>query len=153
MVVTLVVSRKEDILKRDLICPSCKKKGFASKAVGWKEGGTLKCYHCGEWSNAEDWSLPGVWVKVAERLPKAGKKVICYFKNSHDKDRRIMAFHAPALTIEDDNELEAAEYDEEKDQYFLCEGWYEMNEFDETNWMVSNEITHWMDLPAVPAPE
>lgn len=136
-------------MKRDLICPECKKKGFASKTVDWKEGGKLKCYHCGEWSNAEDWSLPSVWVRADERLPTAGKKVICYF-NHYGKDRRIMAFHAPSATIEDDNELEASEYVEEKYRYFLREGWYEMNEFDETHWMVSNEITHWMDLPSVP---
>lgn len=65
-----------------------------------------------------------------------------------------MAFYAPKFTIEEENDdSDVSEYCEEKDNYFLLEGWYEMNEFDETHWMVSNEITHWMDLPSVPVAE
>jgi len=88
--------------------------------------------------------------KTKNGKPTAGIPVIAFGKNEHGKDRIIRAFYAPRFTIEDDNEYEAAEYSEEKECYFLREGWYESNEHDEVNWMVCFEITHWMPLPDAP---
>lgn len=48
------------------------------------------------------------------------------------------------------DEFEAGEYCEEKDSYFIREGWYEFNQYDEVHWAVSQEVTHWMPLPDPP---
>ena len=92
------------------------------------------------------------WTPVAERLPADGRKVIAYYQNENGKHRRIMAYYASQFALEgsEEDQLEATEYHAEKDQYFLREGWYENNEFDDVNWRVGGEITHWMELPPPP---
>ena len=91
------------------------------------------------------------WTKInGDNLPKAGIPVLAFGKNEYDKGRTIRAFYAPRHTIQDDNDYEAAEYCEEKDEYFLREGWYEQNECEEVNWFVTFAVTHWMPLPEHP---
>lgn len=94
------------------------------------------------------------WIETAAKLPESGRKVIAYYENANGKPRRIMAFYAPQYDIESsiDDDHEAYEYCEAKDTYYLVEGWYENNEFDEVNWRVYGEITHWMPLPDPPQP-
>ena len=93
------------------------------------------------------------WIKTKDAMPKAGLKVLAYFVNEYDKDRIIRAYYAPRFTIELSGEDDCYEYNEDDDEYFLPEGWYETNEFEETNWHVSAEITHWMPLPPPPVHE
>ena len=90
------------------------------------------------------------WISVDKKLPRPGYFVLAYFKNSHGKDRRIRAFHAPIYTIECNNEDEYTDYCETLDKYFLPPGWYEANEFEETHWRVDGDITHWCPLPDAP---
>lgn len=49
------------------------------------------------------------------------------------------------------NDGEGADYNEANDTYYWPEGWYEWNETEECHWMLDNEPTHWMPLPAAPA--
>lgn len=91
-----------------------------------------------------------MWYNASEILPPKGESVICYGINDYGKGRTMKAFYAPRYEIEDGNEYDAAEYDEEKDEYFLKEGWYENNEHDEVNWMIDFPVTHWMTLPEPP---
>lgn len=45
---------------------------------------------------------------------------------------------------------EWAEYNEEKDEYYLPEGWYEQqlyNSDDCAYWLISDEVVAWMPLP------
>jgi len=90
------------------------------------------------------------WISVKENMPDSGSMVLVFGRNENKKGRVIRAFHANRFQIQDDNELEAAEYSEEKDEYYLKEGWYESNEFDEVNWFVELDVTHWMYLPDFP---
>jgi len=93
------------------------------------------------------------WIPVSDRFPEPGVKVIAYYKNYLEKDRRIMAFYAPRFTVEaidEDEDNGADEYCEEEDRYYFTEGWYEENEFDEVHWKVEGNVTHWMQLPKVP---
>jgi hypothetical protein len=46
---------------------------------------------------------------------------------------------------------EHCDYHEEQDEYFVPEGWYESNEFEEINWRVQGEVIGWMPLPSPPA--
>jgi len=90
------------------------------------------------------------WIEVKSNLPKPGVPILAFGLNGYQKRRTLRAFYAPRFTIEDDNEHEAAEYCEEKDNYFLHEGWYENNEYEEVHWMIDFPVTHWMPLPEPP---
>jgi hypothetical protein len=43
----------------------------------------------------------------------------------------------------------AAEYDEEKDCYWVTEGWWEASWDAETNWKIAGEVIGWLPLPPV----
>lgn len=93
------------------------------------------------------------WISVFDHFPEAGKKVLATFENSHGKRRTICGHHVPRWTIESDCDDAHDEYSEEKDAYYLCEGWYENIE----NWgdftsvyVCEGEVTHWMPLPEAP---
>jgi hypothetical protein len=92
------------------------------------------------------------WIPVTQKFPESGKKVIAYYENELGKPRRIMAYYAAKYDVESDmgDQTDVYEYCEEKDLYFLVPGWYENNEFDEVNYAVTAEITHWMSLPPPP---
>ena len=92
------------------------------------------------------------WINVKDKMPIPGKKVIAYYKNELGKDRIIMAEYAPKFTLEADAYVEEdfTEYNDGDDVFYLPEGWYESNEFDEINYYVEGNITHWMPLPTVP---
>ncbi|CAL67417.1 DUF551 domain-containing protein [Christiangramia forsetii] len=91
------------------------------------------------------------WISVEDRLPETGIPVVIYGINDYGKERRLRAFYAPKFSIyadcyEGDND----EYCEEKDEYFIPEGWYEQNEYECTNWYVGFKPTHWQPLPTPP---
>lgn len=91
------------------------------------------------------------WIRVSDELPPADKPVLAAFRNECGRTRVVCAFYAPAYTIESDGEWdEFADYHEERDTFYTPEGWYENNEYDETNWKVAADVTHWMPLPAHP---
>ena len=101
-------------------------------------------------------AVPGTfsprWIPVGESMPEAGKDVLAFVVGEHNKDwtRRIRAMWCPRYTIESGNEDECNEYHEERDQYYLLEGWYEHNEYDECSWRVNDPVTHWTPLPPGP---
>jgi hypothetical protein len=90
------------------------------------------------------------WIKTADQLPKSGVPVIAYFVNGCGNGRRIRAMYAAPKTLEGNGESDFEEYDEESDTYYCPEGWYEKNEYEDTNWNVDDPVTHWMPLPAAP---
>lgn len=138
-------------MRRDLVCPCCKKKGFLSTAVNWKNNDSLKCSECGEWSYADRWKLPGKWIKVSDRLPRPGVPVIAFVApNEYGKTRTIRAEYAAPMSLEMSPESEGGIYDESTDTYYCEEGWYETNEYEEVHWNVGGVVTHWMALPLPP---
>jgi len=95
------------------------------------------------------------WISVKNKLPDPEKPVLVFVQNVYEGKltRRLRAFYAPKYTIEQgacEDEYNGYEYNEEKDNYYLCEGWYENNEFDEVNWKIDGDVTHWMPLPEPP---
>ncbi len=91
------------------------------------------------------------WYKADSHMPHPGVHVLVYGKNSYSKDRILRARYLPQYFKEDlGNFLGDVEYNEEDDTYYWPEGWYETNEFEETNWMIEFEVTHWMPLPPPP---
>lgn len=90
------------------------------------------------------------WISVKERLPEGDKLVIVKLENLKIP---IRAFHAEPKGSEGSCEDEISIYDEEADCYWLPEGWYECNQYEEVNWLVHDNVTHWQPLPAPPAIE
>ncbi len=96
------------------------------------------------------------WNSVDKKKPEAMIKVLAYGTNSLYKGRVIMAEYIPKNTIDSNDFLDDeflgdySEYDDEKDIYWVKEGWWESSEESDTNWKVSLDITHWMSLPAIP---
>ena len=86
------------------------------------------------------------WIKTKDEMPKAGLNVLAFC------GKVIRVHYAPRFTLESGCEDDCYEYNEDDDEYFLQEGWYECNEFEETNWHVEGEVTHWMPLPEPPKP-
>jgi hypothetical protein len=90
------------------------------------------------------------WIPVTERLPEPGKHVLIFCPGW--RGSRLRAMWCPRWTEEscsEDNDND--EYCEEKDQYYVREGWYETNGFEETHWKVDTEPSHWMPMPEPPS--
>lgn len=102
--------------------------------------------------------LPGPWVSVEDRLPKAETDVLIAC------DRNGYRFTCPAIyedgkmlrqdSVWNWNDIESYDsYDEELDDYYIPEGWWENRQFntdDVYNNPVDCKVTHWMPLPDVP---
>ena len=69
---------------------------------------------------------------VTDKMPESGKRVIFGWVNSLGKRRTSIGFYAAPKSIDADDYDEPTlyEYDEEKDGYWLHEGWYEETLFD-----------------------
>lgn len=90
------------------------------------------------------------WISVEERLPESGVHVLVTAKTSGGHKYVCDAFHAEKFSISSEygDEL-ACEYNPEKDEYFLEEGWYEVikNWDDYSSIVIQDQVTHWMPLP------
>ncbi|RNC62775.1 MAG: hypothetical protein AWM53_01994 [Candidatus Dichloromethanomonas elyunquensis] len=95
------------------------------------------------------------WIPVSERLPESGKHVFlsCQIKPS-GKKYVCDGFYVEHETIvgsdlPDDTDLF---YSEEKDEYYLPEGFYEVikNWDDYGSITIGDFVTHWMPLPEPP---
>lgn len=92
------------------------------------------------------------WIKVSDRKPSNGNAVLIHCITEQLKKSIVLrAFWCPRFTEEaGDDEFEAGEYCEEKDEYFIREGWYEFNQHEEVHWAVSEEVLHWAEIPLPP---
>jgi len=93
--------------------------------------------------------------RPASELPEEDQIVIATYLNSYGKRRRVMAVYIRQYEEEagDDDEL-CVEYCEEKDEWYLKEGWYELidNLGDYSSVaIVEGVVDYWMPVP--PAPE
>jgi len=78
--------------------------------------------------------------------PKSGKYVLVTVRDG----KRVLVLRAYwiAKFTEINSEYEGAQdYSEEKDEYYCPEGWYESNEYEDTNWRVTGTVLAWMPLP------
>lgn len=93
------------------------------------------------------------WIPVPSDTTKIPTGfLLAYGLNGYGKERRIRAYYIQPLTETCDTELNDENYDysEEKDEFYLKEGWYECNDCEEINWRVTYQITHFMPLPSPP---
>lgn len=88
--------------------------------------------------------------QLIETAPK-GNSVLVFYENSLGKGRIIKAFYAEQHAIESDEEN--SDYCEERDAYFIPEGWYEcIDNWDDFAYVkiYNGTPTHWMPLPEAP---
>lgn len=85
------------------------------------------------------------WTSVKDHLPPSGKHVLA------ETDKyECVAFYAERFSVSagywPDDEVE---YNENKDEYFLVEGWYEVihNWGEYSSVTIEDEVIGWMDLP------
>jgi hypothetical protein len=103
--------------------------------------------------------VPEGWTLAADQVPQTGKAVLAHYTNSHGMGRRIRAEYIAAWTVQaedvSDPDNECVKYSKQDDAYYLIDGWYELiDNWDEHGRISVTEgvITHWMPLPAAPAP-
>jgi hypothetical protein len=89
---------------------------------------------------------------VKDKMPESGKRVIFGWVNSLGKRRTSIGFYAAPKSIDADDYDEPTlyEYDEEKDGYWLHEGWYEEGAEYEYFYPIDKVVTHWTDIPIWP---
>lgn len=89
--------------------------------------------------------------------PKDGTRMLLAYHNSMHNWRRLIAFYAPKLTIEQQFDDKGwCDYDEANDRFCLREGWYEcIDNWDDYSYVHMSGVTptHWMPLPPPPAGE
>ena len=93
------------------------------------------------------------WISVEERLPENGVHVLVTAKTPGDHKYVCDAFHTEKFSISSEyGDETACEYNPEKDEFFLGEGWYEVikNWDDYSSIVIQDQVTHWMPMPELP---
>lgn len=109
------------------------------------------------------------WIPVKDRLPEAetevlilaSRKIYSLKSRSHSTHHTITTgmYEDGTKRTEDSNwwwETDGFEYDEERDDYIIPEGWWEYKHYngdEQPNYAVDDEVTHWMPLPQSPKGE
>ena len=102
------------------------------------------------------------WISVDDRLPENGVHVLLCCE-IHRYGGEIAGKYVCDGYYAEANKIIAGgfpdecdcEYSEEDDEYYLCEGWYEVikNWDDYNSVAVEDSVTHWMPLPDAPKGE
>ena len=95
------------------------------------------------------------WISVEDRLPETLIGVLVRYTTFQGIPRTTVAQYVAPKTVLDEDFLDedaegCSEYDEEKDCYWVVEGWWENSWESETNWKLTGTVTHWMPLPEPP---
>jgi hypothetical protein len=94
------------------------------------------------------------WTPVSGQMPESGTHVLLYCEIRPIRKKYVCdGYYAAPKTITCENSEDCAcEYDDEKDEYFLLEGYYEVikNWDDFGSISIDDFVTHWRPLPQPP---
>lgn len=90
------------------------------------------------------------WRPIETGLPMSPKPVLLCVEYEHGARKVIRARFIARFTEAHHSDDDWCEYSEEEDTYFTHEGWYEDNEYEETNWHVNDTPIAWQTLPPPP---
>lgn len=133
-------------------CSNCERKM-------WEENEDQLCTPCIELkkitAELERYKRALEWKNVDDGLPDTSRSVLVTYINSCGNRRRVKAFYARRFEIEGsiDSDEGVDEYCEERDEYYVREGWWEQID----NWsdysfvaIHEGEVDYWMELPPSP---
>lgn len=90
------------------------------------------------------------WIKIGEDLPENNKLVLIAYKNDRGVMLITMGWYCRKHEVEVDFDIEDDfDYCEDKDQYFVKEGWRSQCLESEWYYTISN-VCYWMPLPSKP---
>ena len=93
------------------------------------------------------------WRDTRDEMPEPGRLVLvvvhCIGHDGRTQYRRIRARWVERFT-EDAPRDDPYEYSAVTDEFYPPEGWYETNDYEDTNWEVMNPVLAWMPMPALP---
>lgn len=104
------------------------------------------------------------WISIEDGKPNCEQEVFVKVKHKSYSDGK--PYYVTTTAIYEDGKMSTEDskwfwvdmefdYDEEKDQYLIPEGWWEYRHYnpdDVYNNMIDGEVTHWMPLPELPEP-
>ena len=116
-----------------------------------------------EFSEKSVWACPisfkaGVefaqrWIPVEEELPNKLITVLVKLKSSYsEKEYTTTAQYVPSRSVlaedfcNEDWEEDMFDHDEETDTDWCPTGWFEWQTVTDTNWMLTDEVTHWRPI-------
>ena len=97
------------------------------------------------------------WICCSKELPEKMASVLVAFKNNYGNTGISIGQYVPPKTVLSEDFLtddvdcsSLEEYDEEKDCYWVKEGWFEHSTQYDYGCSFHEKITHWMSLPKPP---
>lgn len=91
------------------------------------------------------------FIPIEEEMPPAREEVIVTCENVSGKKYITLAQFIPEMTVLasdflDDDAEECSVYNEEKDEYYVIEGWWECQSEADINWKISNKVVSWRPI-------
>jgi len=110
--------------------------------------------HSPDWTEedqaASEPDFYGKWID-AKPPPKTRNNVLIECRSQYDKEHtyQCVGYHVARWKEPCQLECEAGEYSEEKDEYFLIEGWYEcqFNWDEHSGIFINDDVVRYMPLP------
>ncbi|UOH19857.1 DUF551 domain-containing protein [Acinetobacter sp. NyZ410] len=96
------------------------------------------------------------WISVDEKMPEPLRNVLVLIDENPVKNQNQMVANFIPQFTEESECGEWSEFCEERDMYFIPEGWYANTAYigDEySSYFIDEKVTHWMPLPEPPKEE
>ena len=94
------------------------------------------------------------WLDARTAKPPTLMPVFVQFTTLYGKPQTTVAEYVPSKTVKEESYISdeyvgdgLGEYDEDKDEYYVIEGWFEAQYSADIHYKMHETVTHWMFLP------